>query len=65
MSCECELHTPNDSEVSERIDPGDGRAVVRWCLVCFEGMNASWDAYLDYLEGVDKDWRLDRSGEAS
>jgi hypothetical protein len=46
MTCEFVDHDGNDSEVSVRVDPGDGSSVT-WCLECFEYVSAQWEMYLD------------------
>lgn len=66
MNCECEIHgrgegdAPERSLVADRLDPADGRTRVRWCLDCFEYIGAQWGAYMDHLDGLDRDWQRDQ-----
>lgn len=51
MRCECDAHSgwaddfPELHQVEKRIDPGDGRTEVVWCLACFEYVTEQWENY--------------------
>lgn len=59
-NCECNAHAgwcdnfPERHQVAERVDPGDGRTKVTWCLACHGYLTKQW---ADYAEHMDEMWR--------